>query len=326
MTDKPLVSVIVPTYNRAHILHNALNSLLEQSYNNIEIIVVDDGSTDDTADLINRYNNDHIKYFFQQNTGQAGARNKGLRHASGDIVASLDSDDIWYPNFLEQCVKKLVADDLDFVFANWDQEDKDGKLWDFLSKDVYISPYFHKMENGWVNLNSDELRTIYVHGCPSPSSSIILKRSLVKKWNTEIKIGDDWYMYLGILYSGERKAAFTLDRLWKKRVDEINVYDGRKRSEVLEHLYISNMHKMLSDFKHKMSAREYKIMQKKHVYSLVELAKHNLIREFDLLQTTRLLGKSFYIDTVHTFKSIPEVINSGFKRTIDSRKDRKIPK
>lgn len=168
MTDKPLVSVIVPTYNRAHILHNALNSLLEQSYNNIEIIVVDDGSTDDTAELINRYNNDHIKYFFQQNTGQAGARNTGLRHATGDIVASLDSDDIWYPNFLEKCVKKLVTDDLDFVFANWDQEDKDGKLWDFLSKDVYISPYFHKMENGWVNLNSDELRTIYVHDCPSP--------------------------------------------------------------------------------------------------------------------------------------------------------------
>ncbi|MCH5718712.1 hypothetical protein [Niabella hibiscisoli] len=88
----------------------------------------------------------------------------------------------------------------------------------------------------------------------------------------------------------------------------INVYDGRKRSEVLEHLYIADMDKMLYDFKPKMKNAHYKIMRNKHIYSLVELAKHNLIREFNLVKTVKLLARSFYLDARQTFKSIPQVV------------------
>ncbi|MCH5687478.1 hypothetical protein LWM68_26355 [Niabella sp. W65] len=72
------------------------------------------------------------------------------------------------------------------------------------------------MKNGWVDLESEDLRTIYVQGCPSPSSSVVIKRELIQGgWNNDIRIGDDWYLYLSALYSGERTAAFTLSDFGK---------------------------------------------------------------------------------------------------------------
>lgn len=309
----PLVSVIIPTYNRANTVAHSINSALAQTYKNIEIIVVDDGSVDNTSEVLKNYHN--ITIVHKENGGQASARNAGLKRANGEFIASLDSDDIWYPDFLERCVQKLVSDNLDFVFANWDQENAKGNMSDFLSSDIFIQPYFHRKNNSWVNLDSNELRAVYAEACPSPSSSAVIRHSIIKQgWNNNIRVGDDWYLYLSVLYSGERKAAFTLDRLWKKCVGPINVYDGRKRSEVLEHLYIADMDKMLRDFKPKMKKNHYKLMLKKHIYSLVELAKHNLIREFNLAKTTKLLARSFYLDTRQTFKSIPQVIMFGVQR------------
>ncbi|ANH82032.1 glycosyl transferase family 2 [Niabella ginsenosidivorans] len=315
MISKPLVSVIMPTYNRATKILNAINSALGQTYTNIEILVVDDGSADATREVLKDVQG--IRYIRQEHGGQARARNTGLALAKGEIIASLDSDDIWYPSFLERCVDKLTADNLDFVFANWDQETGEGATADFLTQHIYIQPYFHKMKDGWVNLTNDEIRKVYLQGCPSPSSALIIRRSIMGSgWNPEIKIGDDWYLYLNVILSGKRTAAFTLDRLWRKCIDQKNIYDGRKRSEVLENLYIADLHKMITAFKDRLTPEELKFLQNKHVYSLVELAKHNLIREFNLVETGKLLGRSFSIDAAHAFKSIPEVISFGLKRKL----------
>jgi GT2 family glycosyltransferase len=95
----PLVSVIIPTYNRAYCLSRALDSILAQTYANFEVIVIDDGSTDGTGDLVARsYGHDYrIKYFHQQNRGVTAARNHGFARARGDYIALLDSDDVWMP-------------------------------------------------------------------------------------------------------------------------------------------------------------------------------------------------------------------------------------
>ncbi len=94
---QPVVSVVVPTYNRAHCLSHAVDSILAQSYPRCEIIVVDDGSTDSTASMMSaRYGaNERVRYLQQGNAGVSAARNAGFRAASGDYVALLDSDDVW---------------------------------------------------------------------------------------------------------------------------------------------------------------------------------------------------------------------------------------
>lgn len=89
-----LVSVVIPTYNRAYIVGQAIDSVLRQSYRPVEVVVVDDGSTDDTAAVVSRYGPE-VRYFHQANAGVSAARNRGLREACGEFVALLDSDDEW---------------------------------------------------------------------------------------------------------------------------------------------------------------------------------------------------------------------------------------
>ncbi len=99
----PLISVIIPTYNRGWIIKEAIDSVLAQDYVNYELIVVDDGSTDNTHDILNSYQNNFL-ILRQNNKGVSSARNRGLAAASGHFVAFLDSDDIWLPQKLSQQV------------------------------------------------------------------------------------------------------------------------------------------------------------------------------------------------------------------------------
>jgi GT2 family glycosyltransferase len=104
----PLVSVVIPTYNRCDRLAGAIESVLHQTYAPLELIVVDDGSTDGTADLLKAYG-DGIRVIHQENRGVSGARNTGIRAANGELIALLDSDDRWLPAKLEHQVSFFMA-------------------------------------------------------------------------------------------------------------------------------------------------------------------------------------------------------------------------
>ncbi|MEK7846443.1 MAG: glycosyltransferase family 2 protein [Nitrospinota bacterium] len=100
------VSVIIPTYNRAHLLGRAIESVLEQTFQDFELIVVDDASTDGTGQLIRTFGDKRIRYIqHDMNKGSNASRNTGLRHARGEYVAFLDSDDEWLPEKLEKQLK-----------------------------------------------------------------------------------------------------------------------------------------------------------------------------------------------------------------------------
>ncbi len=106
---KPTVSVVIPTFNRSNFVSNAIDSVLKQTYKDYEIIVVDDGSTDDTAEKLSAYVN-QIRYVYQKNQGVSAARNKGIELARGEWIALLDSDDLWLPIKLEcqlRAIKRL---------------------------------------------------------------------------------------------------------------------------------------------------------------------------------------------------------------------------
>lgn len=105
----PHFSVIIPTYNRCNMLLEAVQSVLQQTYTNYELIVVDDGSTDGTWEqLQQQYSN--LRLFRQTNTGPGAARNLGVQHADGDYFAFLDSDDLWFPWTLETYARALRID------------------------------------------------------------------------------------------------------------------------------------------------------------------------------------------------------------------------
>ena len=97
----PRVSVVIPAYNQAKYLGDAIQSVLSQTYRDFEIIVVDDGSTDDTPLVVSQLGG-NLHYIRQTNQGLAGARNTGIRNAKGSYIALLDSDDIWLPEFLQK--------------------------------------------------------------------------------------------------------------------------------------------------------------------------------------------------------------------------------
>jgi len=102
-SENPLVSVIIPTYNRAWVLKEAIDSVLAQEFKDFELIVVDDGSTDNTGEILDSYEQD-ILVLRQSNKGVSAARNRGIDAAEGRLIAFLDSDDLWLPRKLSSQV------------------------------------------------------------------------------------------------------------------------------------------------------------------------------------------------------------------------------
>lgn len=116
------VSILVPTYNCSKYLPKAIESALKQTYQDFEIIIINDGSTDNTADIVQQFVNNNpgkIKYIYQENKGLAVARNTGLDAASGEYIALLDADDCWLPHRLADGVKIMQANpDVGLVHGN----------------------------------------------------------------------------------------------------------------------------------------------------------------------------------------------------------------
>jgi glycosyltransferase involved in cell wall biosynthesis len=124
----PRVSVVIPTWNRRRRLEEAIASVLAQTYTDYEILVVDDGSTDDTREWIGgRYPESRLRYLHQENRGSSSARNAGVRAARGDLVAFLDSDDLWLPRKLEFQVPLFDRNPaVGFVFCGSAKVDQKG--------------------------------------------------------------------------------------------------------------------------------------------------------------------------------------------------------
>jgi glycosyltransferase involved in cell wall biosynthesis len=125
---EPLISVIIPTYNRANTISRALNSVLHQTYSNIEIIIIDDGSSDNTEEILNNFKDNRIIIKKSMNRGAPAARNMGIRIAKGDFIAFLDSDDEWMLNKLEKQYNLISNSDTGFVYTGYHIIKPDGEI------------------------------------------------------------------------------------------------------------------------------------------------------------------------------------------------------
>jgi len=149
--DLPLVSVIIPCYNHAHFLSTAIQSVQSQTYPNIEIIVVDDGSTDETKNVAENFSN--VRYLYQTNAGLSASRNKGIKESKGQYLLFLDADDWLYPD--------AVATNMDYFFKNpalafisgsYDNADADGNITNEYKVSVQKDHYCHFLDYNYIGM------------------------------------------------------------------------------------------------------------------------------------------------------------------------------
>ncbi|GGD16795.1 glycosyltransferase family 2 protein [Hyunsoonleella pacifica] len=127
------VSIITPTYNSESFIQTTIRSVIDQTYTNWELLIIDDASTDNTLNIVNKFTSKHKNkniYVIKNHSNQGAAitRNQGIENASGDIIAFLDSDDVWKPSKLEKQVKFMINHDIDVCFTSYDLMDEDGVL------------------------------------------------------------------------------------------------------------------------------------------------------------------------------------------------------
>jgi len=214
MTVKPLVSVIMPAYNCASYIGQALNSALAQDYENIEIIVINDGSTDSTPDILASYG-DRITVLNQKNSGSAAARNFGLRTAKGEYLAFLDSDDYWLANKISLQVEYLQNHpDTGLVYCDWIEwrADQDGKFQMPSDINEDMSLEIDDKYSGW--LYNLLLLDCYVH-----TSTVLMRKPVYLKageFDVKLRRGQDydyWIRVSRITKLDKLKAVLSFYRI-----------------------------------------------------------------------------------------------------------------
>lgn len=129
MQKQPLVSVIIPTYNRGHLIVGAVQSVLNQTFKNIELLIIDDCSTDDTEQILTSIEDSRIKYVkLDKNSGACIARNKGIELACGDFIAFNDSDDLWLPKKIEKQLNFLHSKGADIAICKMECRTPENKF------------------------------------------------------------------------------------------------------------------------------------------------------------------------------------------------------
>lgn len=180
------ISVIIPTYNSADYISKAVDSVLNQTHQDFEIIIIDDGSTDNTQQVIESYNDNRIIYIKQKNAGPAEARNNGLKRAKGEYVAFLDADDKWVPDKLQLQIEAFKLNpSVSMVYSKLEILNKNNE-----------TDEIHSFKNYPNNL---ELLKYLVFNHIAIVPAVMIKKSYIDQvgfFNPELYTGEDWDFWL----------------------------------------------------------------------------------------------------------------------------------
>jgi glycosyltransferase involved in cell wall biosynthesis len=211
----PIVSVILPTYNRANLLLRAIESVLTQEFTDLELIVIDDGSNDQTPEIISRIQDTRLRYIaLKQNRGVTFARNQGIQQARGELIAHMDSDDFWYPQKASYQVDLFTRyKHLDLIFCNMiDIDHLTGTRVDYFKQKAQA---FQQLQIRELDCNAWEIQG----GLPEallvstiiPHPTVMLRRSTMESiggYNENLQGGEDFeYWWRAALR--DAKFAYT---------------------------------------------------------------------------------------------------------------------
>lgn len=187
LNQKPKVSVIIPTYNRAHLISRAIQSVLDQTYQDFEIIIVDDGSRDKTEQIVKNFNDNRLRFIrHNKNKGASAARNTGIKAAKGEYISFQDSDDEWFPDKLELQITAFnnVSAEVGIVYSGFYRIEGDNK--------VYIPTSISVKKEG--NIHNELLRRNFI-GTPA----VLVKKECfenVKYFDEKMPALEDWELWI----------------------------------------------------------------------------------------------------------------------------------
>ena len=191
--SQKFVSVIIPVYNSASYISTAVDSVLNQSYKNLEIIIVDDGSEDNIGEAIEKYGH-KVRYICQKNEGPAAARNLGIRNAAGDLIAFLDSDDEWLPQKLELSVRYMENESIGMVF----------------SSALLCSKTNDALMEYKCSMNStSDIRRSLLRECSIILPTVVVRKAVLDNvgvFNEDLLFGEDWELFYRIARKHSLKA------------------------------------------------------------------------------------------------------------------------
>ena len=178
MDNTPLVSVVIPMYNVENYIGETLQSILNQTYKNIEIIVVDDGSKDKSAEVVKDYQqkNACIRYIFQENSGVSAARNRGIEEASGEYIAFLDSDDLWLESKIEKQLERISSTGMGACYCGF-KHYTDGRIGREFPERYFEGTIFKEV--------LQEKTVVW-------TSSLIVRREIIQQNNLLFEKGCSW--------------------------------------------------------------------------------------------------------------------------------------
>lgn len=223
MNIKQLVSVIMPAFNSEEYIAEAIESVLLQTYQEIELIIIDDGSTDNTFAIINKYAKaciNKVVFLQQQNAGPASARNKGILIAKGVWIAFIDSDDIWNNDHVEKLMFKASCDDsVDIVYGSKILIDKKGtKLASNIQPD-------YDMPEGWI------FTTLFSRNIMCTSSIIAKKQKIMEvglfNESPNLRIAEDYDLFLKLTAISKVSALPKVKYLYRRHNNNISLDDTK---------------------------------------------------------------------------------------------------
>lgn len=227
MITKSLVSVVMPAYNAEKYIGQSIESVLYQTYPYWELLVIDDGSTDSTKDVVRQFISldSRIKYFYQDNGKQGKARNLGIEKSKGEYLAFLDSDDLWLFNKLEIQLKQIQEKQVDLVFSD-----------SYIFFDHDVNDIQRRMEVKQRFYTGIEAIDLFIECNRIPILTVLAKKSAVQKVggfieSDEVQYGEDYHLWLKLLLSGSTFFSSS-ETLAKYRVHSNSVTVNESSSEL----------------------------------------------------------------------------------------------
>lgn len=221
--NNDLVSIIIPTFNRKDTILKSLQSILNQTHKNIEVIIVDDGSTDETYRLFEKQTDKRINFYrYEKNQGACYARNYGFSKSNGVYIAFHDSDDEWVPSKLEEQLHELKKNNYDFIFCGMTRIKGNNK---------YYFPMTKFNENG--DVLHQQLMQNHIS-----TQTMLMKREVLEKVNFDItfKRFQDWDFSLQVILNNF-KIGYLEEPLVISEVQKNSISANIKTSLAYEHLY-----------------------------------------------------------------------------------------